>query len=294
MLFLQDYVTNALLSLDVPRYAAIIGRNPSKGARSPLLWNSAFDAQGIAAKMIALDVEEKFLTKILDLLEGDPNFLGGAISAPYKELVAKWLGSSVTAHALEIGSVNSLYRNEHGKLVGTNTDGEAALASYTERFGPVDNKNILVLGFGGAGKAVTSYFARAMKSDNRLYVGGRNQISLKNCPRNLSFVHWDDLEKVLLDVDVLINCTSLGTGQTTAVSPISKKSIATLKSTTIAFDINYQPAKTLFLEHCETRGLSTLNGFKMNYEQAVLAFEYALKGETRPGLTREAMHRLTR
>ncbi len=289
----ERYITNQPPQTNGRRYAAIIGKNPSKGARSPLLWNAAFNAHGIPATMIALDVRAEMLSDLLESLNEDQYCIGGAVAAPYKELVAKWLDTRVTESALEIGSVNSLYRDENGELIGTNTDGEAALASFIETFGAVGDKKILVLGFGGAGKAVVSYFSRAQERPGQLYVGARTVVNLENYSENTTHLPWSEIEDKISEFDVLINCTPLGGNEMVSYSPISEKSIENLKSDAIIFDIIYQPMKTLLLKYCERRGLKTLNGSKMNFEQAVLAFEYALRGEARTDVTRTSMHQLS-
>ena len=46
------------------KYAAIIGKNPSKGARSPKLWNKVFNFYGHPLKMIPLDIDESNLKKL--------------------------------------------------------------------------------------------------------------------------------------------------------------------------------------------------------------------------------------
>ena len=65
------------------RFAVIVGEGVSKGARSPLLWNRAFDGLGINAKMYPFDVNEgDDLNAILDGLFANPKFIGGAVAAP--------------------------------------------------------------------------------------------------------------------------------------------------------------------------------------------------------------------
>ena len=87
------------ISIPQSKYAAIIGENPSAGARSPQLWNAAFRASSINAVMIPLDVSAENLYSLLDALQADLDFIGGAIAVPYKESVAEWLGLAATAIA---------------------------------------------------------------------------------------------------------------------------------------------------------------------------------------------------
>ena len=127
-------INNKVSLNNLDKFAAIIGSQPSKGARSPILWNSAFKAHGLNYLMIPLDVEKNNLFRLLDNLNYDKNFIGGAITTPHKISVAEWLGNKITKESEKIGAVNCLYRNEKGELTGTNTDGEAATISFEKKY----------------------------------------------------------------------------------------------------------------------------------------------------------------
>jgi len=146
------------------KYAAIIGENPSQGARSPKLWNAVFDDSELNYLMVPFDVTKDNIKRLLDDLNSDKEFIGGAIAVPYKEVIAEWLGDNITPEAKKIGAVNCLFRDADGKLQGTNTDGEASLITFEKKFGVISSKSVMVLGAGGAGKAVASYFANSAKS----------------------------------------------------------------------------------------------------------------------------------
>ena len=123
-------VNNKVDLNNLKKFAAIIGSQPSKGARSPILWNSAFKKHGLNYLMVPLDVEKDNLFKLLDKLNFNKNFIGGSITTPHKVSVADWLGNKISKEAAKIGAVNCLYRNEKEELIGTNTDGEAAVKSF--------------------------------------------------------------------------------------------------------------------------------------------------------------------
>ena len=81
-------------------YSAIIGFNPSQGARSPALWNKAYDHLKIKGEMIPIDIENEFsLFEKLNELNLDKNFQGGAIAFPYKQAVFDWLKDNVDDEA---------------------------------------------------------------------------------------------------------------------------------------------------------------------------------------------------
>ena len=103
--------------VDIPNkesYSVILGLNPSKGARSPVLWNYAYEHFSINSKMIPIDVNEKNFEKLLAVLQQDQAFSGGAIAAPHKEAAAAYIGSNVTKEAQSIGAINCLFRNTDG------------------------------------------------------------------------------------------------------------------------------------------------------------------------------------
>ena len=271
------------------KYAAIIGLNPSNGARSPLLWNAAFSAHRVDASMLPMDVDYRSLPALLDALQNDERFIGGAVAVPYKENVASLLGKNMTIEAASIGAVNCIFR-KNGKLHGTNTDGEASLYSYLDNYGSVSSKSVLVLGPGGAGKAVATYFSSALGKSGSMTLVARSQTENNFANRiGANFLKWDDLVDCLPSTDVVINCTPIGGISSERESPITSDDLATLRANAIVYDINYQPLPTQLLKLAQARGLAVLDGSQMNLEQAVVAFNFAMPLVKNTTLTRYAM-----
>jgi len=260
------------------KFAVIIGLNPSKTARSPLLWNAAFKANKLNISMLPLDVEKRNLAKVLEILAYSNKFIGGSVTIPYKTDVATFLGDNLTEEAKSIGAINCIFKDEKNKMIGTNTDGEASLISFKKKFGEIKNKNILILGLGGAGKAVLSYFLKELVN-GKMYITSLNENKFKFYKnyKNINFVKWSEKESVMNDLDIIINCTSLGFDSNIEKTPISSTQLEKLKKTCIVYDIIYNPKKTIFLELSEKTGLKTFNGLEMNLLQAVIAFNYAVK-----------------
>ena len=94
------------------KYAAIIGLNPSKGARSPKLWNKAFSLLNQKAEMICIDIEsEEEVERTIKNLEEDSSFVGGCIAFPYKETIFKILDFEMIDKVSQpIGAVNCLVK----------------------------------------------------------------------------------------------------------------------------------------------------------------------------------------
>jgi shikimate dehydrogenase len=259
-------------------FAAIIGENPSSGARSPKLWNAVFNQTKLNYSMVPIDVSSNKLFDLLDNLQSESRFIGGAVAVPYKEEVFKWLGDNVTFQAKKIGAVNCLFRKNNGQIFGTNTDGEAALKTYEKAFGAPSDKKILLLGLGGAAKAVAAYFSKDLGDSGKMWICGRkNNGSEFARSLDVEYISWDRVDEFLTDLDILINCTSVGFGDQENFSPLSIKQINKLNDKVIVFDIIYQPLNTILLKQAGEKGLKSLNGLNMNLEQAVLAYEYAVK-----------------
>jgi len=277
---IKTYIDNEIeYPFDMP-FTTILGGNPSRGAKSPKLWNTAFASFGTNLKMLPMDVSKENLPKILDQLSKNPLFLGGAIAAPHKIAVANWLGDSLTAEAFRIGAVNCIFRNQSGDLVGTNTDGEAARAILTQEFGCIKNRIILVLGGGGAGIAVAAYMSAEDGGAYQTFLACKNNFPSVNKERILRIskvLQWSDISSILPRVNVLINCTTLGSLDFEDESPLSFSQLQQLPDDSIVYDIIYQPKLTKLLILASKRGLRVLNGIGMNLEQAVIGFKYVFQ-----------------
>ena len=152
----NSLITNKISLESLSAFSFIIGTNPSKGARSPLLWNKVYDAQGIRAKMLPLDVEEANLQKLIMVLQNEPISLGGAVAVPYKEKIFTILSNNCTETIREIGAINCIFRGRPNDrfFSCTNTDGEGALEPIAEKLNGSETLKIGLIGYGGAGKAV--------------------------------------------------------------------------------------------------------------------------------------------
>ena len=277
-----DLIENKIDLNENKNFTAIIGINPSKGARSPLLWNYVFEKNNIDCRMYCLDINEKNLNQVVSRLSKNKFFLGGAVAFPYKEKIFQILFNNTNEETRNIGAINCLYRNDLGILSATNTDGEASLLSFQERYGIVGNKKVLIMGPGGAGKAVISYFLKSMKSSKNLYVTGRSEESIKFA-KNLkcNFLKWLEFENHIAEFDILINCTSIGSSVDLDNLPISKKAITQIKKEAIVYDIIYDPSPSSLLKILSNGNIRTLDGKKMNLMQASLAFDYCMKKKSK-------------
>ena len=272
-----------LVENNIPRfknqYATIIGLNPSKGARSPLLWNAAFDEFGVSMKMHPLDVERKNVENLLRFLEKDELFRGSAVAAPYKIVLAEGLKGNLTPQAKSIGAINCIFRDQDGKLKGTNTDGEAALKCIINNIGSIHDKNIMILGSGGVAKAVCGYISSNNSQESNLYLVSRSENINKLQKEQLritELLSFNNFQEYLCKTDILINCTTVGWNDQINESPLNLKELSLLSKNAFVYDVIYQPIKTKLLNLAASQDIKVENGLEMNLEQAILAFKYVM------------------
>ena len=272
---IQNLINNDISLSKGDKFCAILGINPSDSARSPLLWNAAYSHYGLSTQMFPLDVSEVNFENLLNELNYDQNFIGGAVTMPYKENAANWLGNRITAEAKHIGAVNCLYRGKENHLYGTNTDGEASVLSYRSNFGDMTANSILILGTGGVAKAVSAYFVAEVGETGKITMVGRSENGKEYAKSiNADWINWSEVYRIIKDVDGVINCTSIGFLDQENESPLTMDQVNLISFDANIFDVIYQPVVTKFLAFSKERGLNNINGSEMNIDQAVLAFNY--------------------
>ena len=275
---LNKIISNEITEYDLDSFSVIIGENPSKGARSPILWNKVYAAENKKTKMLPLDVSKENLEDLFLCLNAHPKCLGGAVAVPYKESMFNLLKDKLENEIISIGAVNCFYRqnkNPSEMFSGTNTDGEGALESINKFLAKEKNKTIALLGYGGAGKAILAFLLKDFGNKHAISVFNRSTISekqIKNLP--VKFEKLNDLEHSISEFDLIINSTSLGSNNSPNETPIDHDVLLNAKKKTIIYDIIYDPPKAKLLRTSQKIGLKTINGLNMNLVQAVLAFQY--------------------
>ncbi len=215
MKYLNKILNNKITFKEKNNFALIIGLTPSKGARSPALWNSAYKFFNKKTKMFPADVKEKNLGKLCNYLKSNRYFLGSSVTVPYKEKIMKYL-DHIDENAKSIGSINTIV-NKNGKLFGLNTDYSGSIYTLKKIKIKRSKQKILVFGCGGAGKAcivsVINYF-----KNSQIQLFNRNSVKLKTFVKNIkiknnntvkTFSNLRNLNR-FNNLDCIINCTSVG------------------------------------------------------------------------------------
>lgn len=264
-------IENNLIIEKKQNYVAIIGSNASKTARSPKLWNYVYKKMNSKIKMYPFDVKSKNLKKLFKYLEKDKYFLGCSIAVPFKEKAFEILKKNIDKSSIGIGSINCIYRDRNFSLKGLNTDGIASLEVFENKFGRIKSKKVGIIGYGGVGKSVSANFLQ----NNNVFIFSRKKKDNLNCKKlNMKWNNFSDLSKKILDMDIIINCTSIGFNTMKNKSPINLNILKKLNKKTIIYDVIYNPEKTKLLINSEIVKLKTLNGSLMNIYQALISFKY--------------------
>lgn len=197
----------------------------------------------------------KHIEDLKTLLIQTSNLKGLNVTIPYKERVIPFL-DKLSKKAKKIGAVNTIRISKKGKLKGYNTDWIGFYKSIKPLLQP-HHKNALILGSGGASKAVkfalkelgvkTSFVSRNKKAKNTL--------------------NYEDLdEEAFAKYTIVINCTPMGTFPNVNDCPKLRYELFTDKH--IAYDLIYNPDETTFLSKAKEQGAVIKNGYAMLVYQA--------------------------
>lgn len=181
------------------------------------------------------------------------------VTIPYKEKIIPFL-DTLDKEAEKIGAVNTIKISEDKKLSGFNTDYFGFQRSL-ETFLPLQQSNALILGTGGASKAV----AYALGN-----LGFKFKfVSRQSAPKTLVYAELNQL--IIGNYSLIVNCTPLGTYPNTDHCPPIPYQFLTENH--LLFDLIYNPAETEFLKRGRKLGAQTSNGLKMLELQAEKAWE---------------------
>lgn len=238
------------------RKFGLIGRNISYSF-SREYFSKKFLREGITADYENFDLQ--IITELPALLKSNPELKGLNVTIPYKEEIIPFL-DSLDPVASEIGAVNTIKVETSGRLIGYNTDYFGFAEALKPHLKP-QHKNALILGTGGASKAI----AYALKTLNIEY----KFVSRKASGDKLTYEELN--EQVLKKYNLLINCSPVGTFPKTEEHP--NIPFQHLTHDHLIFDLIYNPPKTKFMELAQERGATVVNGQKMLEFQAEKAWE---------------------
>ena len=202
------------------------------------------------------------------------NMKGTHITIPHKVEVLKYL-DHISETAEQMGAVNTIYLRD-GETYGENTDGKGFITSLIEAGIPLKGQRVVVLGAGGAARAMTVELAGAGVSHimivNRGIERGKALADLLNgkTSTKAEYVLWDKTFPIPEETNIVVNATSIG------MYPDPNKpdiDYSTLNDKMIVCDGVHNPVQTPFLIEAAKRGCKTLDGFSMLINQGAVSFK---------------------
>jgi shikimate dehydrogenase len=253
----------------------IIG-DPIEHTMSPVMHNAAFNKLGMDYVYIPFKVQSLELRKAIEGIRG-LNLRGVNVTIPHKVAVMQLL-DKIDPLAEKIGAVNTIV-NDGGILTGYNTDATGFLQTIKDRDIELAGKKVLLLGAGGAARAIGNILTRE-----------RARLTILNRKQELSWAEDlsarlsrsykaevksgeltnENLKKAINGIDLLVNATSLGMSAENDQTPVPAE---LLNADMTVFDIIYNPLPTKLLREAKAAGAKTIDGLEMLVRQGAASFE---------------------
>lgn len=241
---------------------------------SPLIHNAISESLGLNYLYLAHDVSPDQLGDAVKGLSA-LGYRGANVTVPHKSNVIEFL-TEIRKEAKIIGAVNTILF-DNNRLIGYNTDCYGFTKMLEDSQVNLANKNVLVLGAGGAARAVVAAcilsntrsvtICSRSKDRSEKYVKEFNEI----IPNKIEwkYITYDGIDQISSVIDITVNCTPLGMHPHEDKTPIDPK---VFRRDCVLVDLIYNPAKTLFLKQGEDRDMKVLNGLGMLIHQALEAY----------------------
>lgn len=255
-------------------FCGVIG-NPVEHSLSPAIHNAAF--QQLRLNLVYLAFRVEAIGEAITGLRALGGFRGASVTIPHKVSAIPFL-DEVEPTARHIGAINTIVANQ-GKLSGYNTDATGALRALRGGVGPLAGKRVMILGSGGAARAIAFAIAGELEITGLTLLGvdGNERSTLakdlrSKTPLTVTEAHLDEasLGRTLPDAQVLIHCTPIGMSPKIEASCVPA---ALLHKGLAVMDIVYNPRDTRLLKDARQAGCVTISGLEMFLHQAVAQFE---------------------
>ncbi len=217
-----------------------------------------FKNEGLTHRYANFDIQT--IEEFANIIKSTKNLKGLNVTIPYKEAVIPYL-NKLDKRAKKIGAVNTIKVSKKGKLIGYNTDYYGFKKSI-EPYLKSHHKKALILGTGGASKAIA--FALKQLGKDYHFVSRTASDTSKYTYETLS-------EDIILEHQIIINCTPLGTFPNINACPDIPYDAITKEH--LLYDLIYNPEETKFLSIGQLKGAIICNGHDMLELQAEKAWE---------------------
>lgn len=242
----------------------VIG-DPVAHSLSPVMQNAAFKALNMDCYYAPFHVKGRYLYEAVNGARALG--LGGLnVTVPHKEVIIRFVPADDASH--DIGAANTI---DFKANKAYNTDAPGAIASLKDNGVSIKGKNVLVLGAGGAARAVTY---------GLLKNGAAVTIANRTAPKAVDLAAYirehgdvfgtsmDDLKEKVAIADVIINTTTVGMGEDRTLVTAGM-----LNDKQVVFDLVYRPVETQLLKEAKLAGAKAIDGITMLVRQGAMSFE---------------------
>ena len=253
---------------------------------------AAFEKMGLDYRYLTIKVEKEDLGAAMNAVRAF-GMKGINLTIPHKVKVLSYLDELSEAAEI-IGAVNTVV-NREGKLFGENTDGKGFLTALKKEGIEVRDKKIVILGAGGAARAIGVECALAGALEitvvNRNEDRGMELAALIETKTETAgkFVKWEGSYQVPEDTDILINATCVGLYPNVSDKP--EINYDTIMSRMAVSDVVFNDPNTLFLQEAAIRGAKTVNGLGMLAQQGALNFTLWTGADAPVGVMEDTLKR---
>lgn len=248
---------------------AVIG-DPIDHSLSPNIHSAAFRELNLDCSYIAYRIPKGELEEGIEGLK-KIKIDGFNVTIPHKIEMMKYV-DKIDESCSIIGAVNTV-SNNNGILKGYNTDMDGFLEPFKKKKLSIANAKVLLLGAGGAARAIVAGFAK--EKAKSITIANRtleNAVKLAEFSEKIGLsakaIKIEDVKDSAKDYNIIVNATSIGLKN--EPSPISLEGI---NEKTIVYDIVYMPMNTDFIKKAKEKGARIIFGYEMLLGQAVRAFE---------------------
>ena len=246
---------------------AIIG-NPLSHSLSPVMHSHWYNKYNVKARYEPIEIEQNEIKNVIEKIK-KKEISGINITLPYKQVIIQHLDKIIN-DAEVTHSVNTVYLDDKGNLVGENTDVYGVQAAYLNKISLQKKFNsALVLGAGGVSPSIIYALIKSnlrnISITNRTY---EKSIFLKKKFPSINIIKWEDFYKSIPEFGLIINATSLGMKNSDQFDYL----IENVNEKTTYIDTIYNPLETQMIKHLKQKNIKTFNGLEMLIYQGQKSF----------------------
>jgi len=255
------------------RTFAVIG-DPIDHSLSPTIHNAAYRHLDLECTYIGYKINKNELESGIQSLKSI-KISGFNVTIPHKIEIMKLL-DDVDQDCELIGAANTIV-NDNGFLKGYNTDMDGFIEPIKNREISIKNSSVLLLGAGGASRAIIAGFAkehaRKITIVNRTIEKANNLAKFgKDLELESDAISIDGMEKLDESYDFVVNASSLGLKNESSIIPTKL-----IDAKTTVYDIVYKPVNTELIKDAKKKNAQIIYGYEMLLAQASRSFEIWLK-----------------